>query len=147
VYLIDGYNLLHAFARGRADAAARERLLERIRAWCLRGGYAARAVFDPTGGMKRREQRGPLEVRVVAQGRTADEELMAEIARCGDRTAFRVVSNDREIAEAARRGKLEVIGCEDFLRRLEEPPSGGEGKPEGDLPPGEVDSWMKEFGL
>ena len=145
--LVDGYNFLHVFARGRATESERERMLQRLEIWCREGGRRARVVFDPTGGMRRREERGSLEIRVVAQGRTADEELLAAIAASGDRTQYVLISNDREITSAAKRKHLQVIACEDFARTLQ-PPAAAEGdKGSGSVPPGEVDYWMKEFGI
>ena len=62
MFLIDGYNLLHCLARGRATEAAREQVIAKIVEYCTRGNYRAWIVFDATGGMKRREQRGPVDV-------------------------------------------------------------------------------------
>jgi predicted RNA-binding protein with PIN domain len=145
VFLVDGYNLLHAVARGRATPEGRERLLAAIEEYCRKGGYAARVVFDATGGMKRRDRRGPLEVRNVAEGRTADEEILEAIAGTADRTRYTVVSNDREIAAAAAKLGITVLPCEEFARRLEARPEAAE-KAES-ASDGEVDYWMREFGL
>jgi predicted RNA-binding protein with PIN domain len=145
VFLIDGYNLLHALSPGRATPAAREGLVGRLEAFCRRGGYRARVVFDPTGGMRRRETRGELEVWSVAPGRTADEELVLLLGSTPDRTAFTLVSNDRAIAEAARKRGAQVLSCQEFGRLLTEPPAEAE-KSDG-APPHEVDHWMREFGL
>ncbi len=133
MFLIDGYNLLHAVARGRATPEAREQLLSRIAAWCIAGGYTARIVFDPTSGLRRLEARGPLEVRSVAQGRTADEEILSLLAASDDRTAWTVVSNDRAIVKPAEKRQFKVLSCEEFARLLE-PPSGAPDKPDSISP-------------
>jgi rRNA-processing protein FCF1 len=138
VYLIDGYNLLHAMG------AARDALLSSIEAFCRRESQGARVVFDATGGMKRRENRGPLEIRVVAEGRKADEEILAAIEATTDRTAWTLVSNDLELVKAAEARKIRVLACRDFAALLAAPPSEDDEK----RPPGgDVDFWMKEFGL
>lgn len=147
MFLIDGYNLLHAMVRGRATSEARDRLIGLIEAFCRRGGYSARIVFDPTAELPRKAQRGPLEIRGVAQGRTADDEIIAELEATDDRTAYTVVTNDRAIVQEAHKRKVEVISCEDFARRLRDDEGGGRSGKRDDVPPGEVDYWMREFGL
>lgn len=137
MYLIDGYNLLHAIGAGR-DA-----LLGAVEAFCRRENQSARMVFDPTGGMKRRENRGPLEIRVVAEGRKADEEILAAIEATSDRTAWTLVSNDLELVKAAEAKGLRVVPCRDFAALLAARPADDEKPASG----GDVDFWMKEFGL
>jgi hypothetical protein len=137
VYLIDGYNLMHALG------VARDALLAAVEGFCRRENQAARIVFDATGGMKRRESRGPVEIRVVAEGRKADEEILAAIAATSDRTAWTLVSNDLELVKAAEAKSIRVLACRDFGARLAARPADDEKAP----PPGDVDFWMKEFGL
>jgi predicted RNA-binding protein with PIN domain len=142
--LVDGYNLLHAMGRGME----RDRLLGLLEAFCRDGGRRALVVFDPTGGMRRRETRGGLEIRVVAQGRTADEELLSLIGSTDDRTRYTLVSNDREITSAAARKHMQVVSCETFAAALAASSAGpGEPAKEGEVPPGDVDYWLKEFGI
>lgn len=145
MFLIDGYNLLHSFARGKSGEDARSGLITLIHAWCERGGYRARIVFDPTGGMKRYEVRGAIEIRNAPQGVTADEEILASLGTTDDRTQYKVVSNDAAIVKAAGKRGFEVVPCEDFARLISTRPEGPE-KADG-ASPGEVDYWMKEFGL
>ncbi|HZE96432.1 MAG TPA: NYN domain-containing protein [Planctomycetota bacterium] len=145
MFLIDGYNLLHSFARERTGEEARGRLIGLIEAFCTAGNYRARIIFDPTGGMKRNEQRGPVEIRNVPQGGTADDEILEALRCTDDRTRYTVVSNDRSIVSVAEKGGFPVLPCEEFARLLSkrpEPPEKG-----GAPPPGEVDFWLKEFGL
>lgn len=137
MYLIDGYNLSHAIG------VSRDALLAALDAFCRREGRSARIVFDATGGMKRRENRGTLEIRVVAEGRKADEEILAAIEATTDRTVWTLVSNDLELVKAAEVKKLRVLPCRDFGALLAERSSGDE----KGAPPGDVDFWMKEFGL
>jgi len=145
LFLIDGYNLLHCLAREKTGGEARAKLVALIEAWCVGGNYRARIVFDPTGGMKRNDQRGPVEVRNVPQGRTADEEILAALQSTEDRTAYTVVSNDAAIVKAASKKGFTVVPCEEFARTILARPEGPE---KGDTaPPGEVDYWMKEFGF
>jgi predicted RNA-binding protein with PIN domain len=146
VFLIDGYNLLYAIVGGRPTAEERERMVVRIEAWCRRGGYRARIVFDPTAGLRARETRGAVEILGVAEGLKADEEILRTLASTRDRTAYTVVSDDRAIVAEARKRRFRVVSCREFLRRLEVPGHGEPSEP-GGVPPGEVDYWMREFGL
>lgn len=137
MYLIDGYNLCHAIG------VSRDALLASLDTFCRRESQSARIVFDATGGMKRRENRGALEIRVVAEGRKADEEILAAIEATSDRTAWTLVSNDLELVRAAEKKNLRVLPCRDFGSLLAERPADDEKQ----APPGDVDFWMKEFGL
>lgn len=145
MFLIDGYNLLHCLARGRATEAAREQLLSRLVEYCSRENYRATIVFDATGGMKRRDQRGPVEVCNVRQGESADELILGMLAQCDDQVQYTVVSNDLKIVKAARKDGYKVLSCEDFGRKILERPDAPEKADSAS--PGEVDYWMKEFGL
>ena len=145
MFLIDGYNLLHALARGRVSESAREQLLSKIVEYCTRENYRAWIIFDATGGMKRREQRGPVDVQNVPQGKTADEVILGALAASGDPMQYTVVSNDLRLIKAAEKDGVKVLPCEEFgLRILSRP----EAPEKGGLPsPGEVDYWMREFGF
>jgi predicted RNA-binding protein with PIN domain len=145
VFLIDGYNLLHCLARGRATEAAREQLLNLISDFCARGNYRAWIIFDPTGGMKRREQRGPVDVYNVPQGSSADEVILQALGTCDDQMQYTVVSNDLKIVKAAEKDGYKVLACEEFGRRIQQRPE--ESEKGGMASPGEVDYWMREFGL
>jgi len=145
VYLIDGYNLLHRAAPGRANPAWRETLLARIEAWCRRTSHAARVVFDPTAGLRRREARGGVEVRVVAEGRTADDEIRKLLEGTSDRTAWTLVTNDLALVKAADQRGFRVVTCEAFLQLIA-PPEKDPDKREG-ASESEVDFWLRDMGL
>ncbi len=145
MFLIDGYNLLHSFARGASGEEARKGLISLVQGWCERGNYRARIVFDPTGGMKRNELRGAIEIRNVPQGRTADEEILAALESTEDCTRYTVVTNDAAIVKTAGRLGFPVVACGDFARMIS---TRAEGPEKADAASsGEVDYWLKEFGL
>ncbi len=147
MFLIDGYNLLHAAFPGRATRGARDRLVDLIVDFCRRGGYRARIVFDATGDLPRRRRRGEVEIRNVARGRSADEEIIEALSSTVDRTAHTLVSDDRELTREAGRRGVKVIPSGDFARLLLAPGPAEDPKAGGALSPGEVDYWMDEFGL
>ena len=146
--LIDGYTLL--FARGvmRNVDAARERLIDAVEAYCVRTGQRARIYFDSRIGPVR-GRRANVEILFVAAGETADAAITSALAATDDRTAFHVISSDREIAEAARKRHAAVTASTDFLRELAKPAgAGGEprAKTEG-ISDGEAEYWLREFGI
>lgn len=146
--LIDGYNVL--FARGvmKDVARAREGLVARIDAWCGRSGRKARIFFDSREGPLR-GRRNLVEILYVAAGDTADAAIGRLVAGTADRTAYRVVTSDREIADAARKRNVDVLSSEEFLRELEGPTRPEEeprAKRDG-ISDGEARYWMNEFGL
>lgn len=142
MFLIDGYNLLHAMAPGRSTPAARDRLIGLIVDWCGRGNYRARIIFDPTRELRRREIRGAVEIRSVAQGGTADGEILETLGSTKDRTAYTLVSNDRRLVDAAARRGFKVVACAEFADRLMPKEEAQEDRPHAG-----VDYWMRIFGL
>jgi len=147
MFLIDGYNLLHAAFPDRATGGSRRHLVDLVVDYCRRGGYRARIVFDATGDMPRRQRRGEVEIRNVPRGSTADDEILEALASTEDRTAHTLVTDDRELArEAARRG-VKVIPSGEFARLLQVRGPAEDPKAGGTLSSGEVDYWMDEFGL
>ena len=140
MFLIDGYNLLHV------TGGDRDTLIGKIRTFCSHGRYRACVVFDPTAGLPRKQQHGEVEVRGVSVGRTADDEILALLEKTGDRTAYALVSDDRELRDAAVKGGFRVVSSREFESLLEGPsPAEDPGKPEPR--PGEADYWMDYFGL
>lgn len=160
--LIDGYNVLFAGSPRRIAREqlpqAREDLLTRIARYCEVCGIRARVIFDftqgpPIHGIAARKRVGNVEVWYTPKGIIADEEILGLIAGTRDRTAYTVVTSDRAIADPARKKLIQVIDSSRFHRELdrvlldaeeksEDAPEKGEG-----LKPGDVDYWMREFGL
>ena len=81
----------------------------------------------------------------MAQGRTADEEILEAVAGTEDRTEYTVVSNDLAIVKAAERRGFTVLPCEDFSRQILERPEAPEKSDSASA--AEVDYWMREFGI
>ncbi len=146
--LIDGYNVL--FARGGVGddvRGAREALVGRIDAYCARTGQRARIYFDSRHGPMR-GRLGSVEVYHVDASETADDAIVRAVDGTDDRTAYRVVSSDHAVADAARKRQMAVTSSEDFLREME-PPSGEalpEAKREG-ISEGEAKVWLRRFGM
>jgi hypothetical protein len=89
-----------------------------------------------------------VEVRYVAAGVTADDAIAEAVAKTEDRTAYRVVSSDRAVADAARRRKMDVVSSADFLREMT-PPVREADPPEksAGISDAEAKAWMRRFGF
>ena len=153
--LIDGYNVLFKAVRGVKDgrrlAEARDLLVSRIGRHCEATRQKARVFFDPkrTGGtpaFDRILKRPPVEVVQLAE-LSADDAIKAAVAAGTDRTAYRVVSSDREVADAAKRRNFETMAAEEFLEEIDRREAGAPPeKPDGVGPEG-LKYWMDQFGL
>ena len=149
--LIDGYNLLFC-VRGfdpKRMEEARNDLVWRIAAHCAATGRRARVFFDPGRGGHglRSVRKGPgIEVVQLAE-MSADDAIRELVADSSDRTEYRVVSSDREVAGAAERKGFSFMASEQFLAELE---AGERGTPI-DKPttcdPAEAEYWMRIFGM
>jgi hypothetical protein len=89
-------------------------------------------------------------------GISADSVIAKTIERSSNRRNLTVVTNDRAVAEHARRNFAGAIGCEAFLNRLLDDHQKTasinrakipEKKSTGNQTPGEVEHWLKEFGI
>ena len=90
LYLVDGYNLLHASA-----LATREELVDRLAGFVALRGARGIVVFDGVGQDARR---GSLEVRFAAHADRLLDRLAAE-HRAGERVVL--VSSDRDVRRTA----------------------------------------------
>ncbi len=128
LYLIDGYNLLHALAPLPKKTGpgglhhARERLLALLHAAFSDESSHVTVVFDasksPRGATEVQDYHG-IEVRFAVHEQQADD--LIEILIRGDATPrqLTVVSDDHRIQQAGRRRKCAVLGCAAFLDWLE----------------------------
>jgi predicted RNA-binding protein with PIN domain len=153
VLLIDGYNVLFKAIRppGHRLSEERDKLVGRIGRHCAATGQRARIFFDPkrgpgVTGFDRVRRRPPVEVVELSEV-SADDAIRAIVESGSDRTAFRVVSSDREVTDAAQRRKFETMASEQFLKEMERGEAEAPGEKPGGLAPGEVNYWMDQFGL
>ncbi len=107
----------------------------------------------PIWGIPGRTQSGPVEILYTPQGVIADHEILQMVEKAGDRTAYTVVTNDRGISDVVKKSQVRVIPSHTFLKEMEKAVSDSGGvsedpreKSEG-LSSGDVDYWMREFGL
>src|SRR5262245_56721905 len=160
IYLIDGYNLLHAMGvlSGRVGPGGLEKARERLLG-LLAGGFGDEAgsvtvVFDaakaPPHAPAEQKFRG-VHVRFAVRQEEADD--LIELLLREDSAPRRVtlVSDDHRLQQAARRRACRVQGCEDFRewldrhRRDRERPPGAVSEKRERLTEAEMRSWLDEF--
>ena len=157
VFLIDGYNLLFARSRGRIDSRdldqERERLVRLVQRYCHICGKRASIIFDhtkgpPIYGHPTRRVLDEVEVRFTTEDVSADDEIISTVESTNDRTAYTVISSDRQIVDRVRKLKMKVLDSTAFADELAETIRGADTKgTKNPLAKEEVDYWMKEFGV
>ena len=150
-YLIDGNNLLFAFAE--ADRSELCRLI----AHTARRGTKVCIVFDgppPEGQPQRQITTDGLEI-IYTPGRAADDIILQRIEEDSAPRRLTVVSSDRQIRRAAKARRCRSVKSDDFARQLrrredsarqktkqQEPPEKRQG-----LSPEQTRKWLDEFGF
>jgi hypothetical protein len=153
-YVIDGYNLLHAWGLAPRQAGierARLNLLDRLR----RAGGDLTVVFDaaraPAGAAAEHDYHG-IHVRFILDG-TADDWIEDLIRREPQPQQLTIVSDDRRLRQAGERRRCRVQGCLDYIEELQRgkpappAPAAGEAPAKPETPSEEeTRHWLKEFG-
>jgi predicted RNA-binding protein with PIN domain len=159
VYLIDGYNLLHAMGvlRGRVGPQglqkARQRLLGLLQGALGMESSDTTIVFDAAGapaGAADEQECGGIQVRFAVHHEQADDLIEALIRQSSAPKQLTVVSDDHRIQVAARRRHCRVLGCLDFLEELERTRHRRlarlDKEPEKQVPSREdMDRWLRTF--
>jgi predicted RNA-binding protein with PIN domain len=159
LYLIDGYNLLHAIGllSGKVSRTGLERARGRLLG-LLHGALGDEAkqvtvVFDaaraPPGADAEQDYHG-IQVRFAVGELEADDLIEQLIRKASAPKQLAVVSDDLRIQEAARRRRCTVLGCSAFLdtlenqRRQRPPTPEADAKPQG-VSGSEKEHWLREF--
>ena len=130
LFLIDGYNLLHALGLPKELSAgglhhARLRLLDLLHAALGDDSGNVTIVFDarrvPRGASEVQHYRG-IEVRFAIHEAEADDLIELLIQRHANPRKLSVVSDDHRIQQAARRRHCTALGCTAFLDWTERRP-------------------------
>ncbi|NQU76669.1 MAG: NYN domain-containing protein [Planctomycetes bacterium] len=153
--LVDGNNLMFALAELAVDAG-RGGVGMLLADYAQRECMAVTVVFDgpaPKAGMRAAKRAGGLGVvsAYYSGRRTADEVIGDLIDSHTAPRRLTVVSGDRAVQKRAKRRRCKVMESLAFARVLKsrpevkesgEPPAKQQGLPEGQL-----EEWLKEFGL
>jgi len=142
VFLIDGYNLMHAVGMLRVGlpkkqfAPARTTFLDWLADAARGRPDTLKVVFDAVHGPAPSAEHGHRGVRVrFAFNQTADEQIEELVRAVSVPKAAAVVSNDGQVQEAARRRGCGVFTCQAFVDWLITPPrDAGEAPPLDDKP-------------
>ena len=132
-WLIDGYNVIRRDADLRAAEAGglhagRAALLRLVAGAARRHSDHFTVVFDGAPGVGPAESPGQVEVIFSRPPEKADDVLMRLARQSGDGDA--VVSDDRTVADAARRARCAAISAADFVGALSGGDSGADEKDE-----------------
>lgn len=126
MYVVDGYNLLHALARfpgvlpGDGDRA-RARMLELLSHLCRRESVRARVYFDGTVPQVAPGELADERVRVIFCGsdsESADREVRDYVEGANEPRKLKVVSSDIAVASACRLTGASIIRSDEMGRRL-----------------------------
>lgn len=157
VFLIDGYNLIHAlgFLCGKAGPGdlerARLRLLDLLK---LRFGDRAgdvTVVFDTAHGSRNPQalNHGGIRVYFSPAGQDADDLIEEFIRRASAPRQLTVVSSDHRLQKAARQREAAAMNCGEFMdwmeQRSEPSPDAKQLEAEKDTAGMENERWLKEF--
>ena len=163
LYLIDGYNLLHAIGILTSSRALGPQGLERARQRLLdflHGAHGQEAanvtvVFDaarvPSHVPHELNYQG-IHVVFATEQDEADDLIELLIRQAATPRNLTIVSDDHRLQQAGRRRPCRVLGCGDYLDELERlrrparpaPPAEPPDKPEG-LSRQETQHWLDEF--
>jgi predicted RNA-binding protein with PIN domain len=127
MFLVDGYNLLHAMGilKGRAGPSglhkARLGLLGLLHAVYGEDSVDVTVVFDAASCASDRAEENyqGLHIRWAIDHPSADDLIEGLIQHCAAPKQLTVVSDDHRIRDAARRRECKVLGCFDYLEWLE----------------------------
>ena len=127
--IIDGHNLIpHLPGMDLADPDDEEKLIALLVEYCRLRRQTAEVYFDraPIGQAGKRRI-GKVLAIFVQEGSSADAAIMARLRKLGKRAKnVRVVSSDRQVAQAARAMYAEVQSSQDFAaewqRMIEQKP-------------------------
>ncbi len=132
LYIIDGYNVLHALFRGAAKEeifARRDWLADRLASFVALRGAAAVLVFDGHGPQSTTStpiKGAPVEVAFAGGRFTADTLIARRIAEQPADVSVIVVSADQEVQRAAARAGVSRMTPLEFGAELE--PGADEGQ-------------------
>jgi predicted RNA-binding protein with PIN domain len=160
MFLLDGYNLLHAMGilHGRVGPfglqKARLGLLGLLHATYREQASGVTVVFDaahaPPGASEDEEYEG-IHIRWAVNQESADDLIESLITRCSAPKQLTVVSDDHRIQRAALRRHCQALGCLDYLewlerrRRERQHKASGEASKPKHLSEEESQYWLRQF--
>jgi predicted RNA-binding protein with PIN domain len=155
-YVIDGYNLLHAWGLAPRHPGQLERARRKLLDLLCEADGDVTVVFDaaraPAGVTPEQDYKG-IHVRFILEG-TADDWIENLIRRESRPQQLTIVSDDRRLRKAAERHRCRWLGCLDYIEEVQ----GGQAAPPGPAAPSEEPAksekltedearrWLEAFG-
>jgi predicted RNA-binding protein with PIN domain len=153
-YIIDGHNLIAKIpGLNLYDIDDEVQLIQILQIFCRQSRKRVEVYFDnaPPGNVRTRKY-GLVTAHFVRRGSTADAAIQSRLKKIG-RSArnYTVITSDRAVAAASKGAGARVISSDVFARSLRFQDGLEELAPETDpdlsLSSGDLDDWMKLFGL
>lgn len=116
-YLIDGHNLIPRMPGIHlSDPDDEEQLIHLLQEFCRLRRKTVEVFFDRApAGQSGKRQYGQVKAIFVRSGSTADEAIIARLQQLGKRSRnHTVVSSDRQVQQAARASRAQVLPSEAF---------------------------------
>ncbi len=151
-YLVDAYNLLHAWDRALPEKddleSARRRLLEALDAFSERKGARITAVFDGVDlPFPDRQAFRSVRVRFSRAPQDADRLIGEILDRTDHARDITVVSSDRAVRARASAAGSKGMDAAAFAGILRAPPGRPAARGTPSLSSGELASWAEAFGV
>lgn len=117
VYIIDGFNLIHKISNIRGSFRPHLELIHYIRNNKLTGSKNNRVliVFDGKANLDAAREKGDFEI-FFSQEQSADDLIKIKLSKFKRTSEVVVVSDDREIRDAAKKFGARVCRTGDFLK-------------------------------
>jgi predicted RNA-binding protein with PIN domain len=153
-YLVDGNNVMaQRVGRHKDKAGARRALMDELARFAEAKGVRVDVVFDGAPEKHFADGASYRGVRVfyAERGSNADERIKGMVEEERERRTLLVVTSDRALSNYVRRCGARVLRAGEFRRRmadaLAEEERAFEGEAGKDVAAGEVDGWMRYFGV
>jgi len=131
VYVIDGFNVIHKINQLRNSNNPHLGLIRYLQAYELTGSRNNRVIIVFDGGPNRDaiREKGSFEV-FFSQDQSADDLIKVKLSQFKRTSEVVVVSDDREIRNAAKKFGARICRTADFLLKVKKQKSNKEGSKE-----------------
>lgn len=117
-YIIDGYNVIHKIDEIKKSVSPRQEFVYYIKRNNLTGSSNNKVTIVFDGGPHYEEFIAEKQFNIMfSQDTSADELIKDRISRAKNKKQIVVVSDDREIREAARREGAQILRTKEFLTK------------------------------
>lgn len=150
--IVDGHNLIPKIpGLSLTDVDDENQLIQMLQEYCRLRRVEIECYFDKAPqGHPRIQRYGQVVAKFARPGKTADDEIKAQLSRLERRAReYTVVSSDNSIQAAARAARARVLTSDEFSRDLQAVFRQGSTKEKTSaetVSSEELDMWLKAFG-